>query len=180
MSQDNITIGAGQSGLAVREAVNKALVSVYTNFAGATDPATLSPSCAFPYAVWVDTANNLVKRRNAANDAWIVEGVLSASGAVTNSNVNLQAGTVKYTASTTLTADDIGKLIICNSDSAITITLPAAPTANMTMKIFNAGAGTVTISGGTIHSSSGSATSATLDQNASTHISSDGTEFYMV
>lgn len=51
---------------------NEALQSIATNFAGPTDPAAM----AWPYATWADTANDLLKRRNAANTAWVTLGPL--------------------------------------------------------------------------------------------------------
>ncbi|AMG36242.1 hypothetical protein [Achromobacter xylosoxidans] len=54
-------------GAALVDDVNDALATIATNFAGDTDPAALAP----PYATWADTANGLLKRRNAAGTAWI-------------------------------------------------------------------------------------------------------------
>lgn len=54
------------------DAINDALKTIGTNFSGDVDPAALT----WPYATWADTANNLLKRRNAANTAWVVESVL--------------------------------------------------------------------------------------------------------
>lgn len=54
-------------GAALVDDVNDALATVATDFAGDTDPAALAP----PYAVWADTANGLLKRRNAAGTAWV-------------------------------------------------------------------------------------------------------------
>lgn len=60
------------SGVDLVDQINTALQTVGTDFAGSDDPASL----AWPYATWVDTGNNLRKRRNAAGTAWAVEGVL--------------------------------------------------------------------------------------------------------
>lgn len=53
-------------GATYRQDVNNALLAIATWNSGATAPAT-------PYAglPWWDTANNLVKRRNSANTAWV-------------------------------------------------------------------------------------------------------------
>jgi len=51
---------------------NKIARTLGTDFAGPDDPAAI----AWPYSKWADTANNLQKRRNAANTAWEVESEL--------------------------------------------------------------------------------------------------------
>lgn len=52
--------------------INKALQTIATDFSGAADPA----SKAWPLCTWADTGNMLLKRRNVAGTAWVVEGVL--------------------------------------------------------------------------------------------------------
>ncbi|WP_202444520.1 gp53-like domain-containing protein [Schauerella aestuarii] len=54
-------------GLALVQQTNAALMAVATDFAGGTDPASL----AGPHMTWADTTNGLLKRRNAANTAWV-------------------------------------------------------------------------------------------------------------
>ncbi|WP_198297740.1 hypothetical protein [Bordetella genomosp. 9] len=54
-------------GLQLVQQVNGALSTIATDFAGDSDPAAL----AGPHMTWADTANLLLKRRNAANTAWI-------------------------------------------------------------------------------------------------------------
>lgn len=63
------------SGVDLVDQVNKALQTIGTNFSGSDDPASI----AWPYSTWADTANNLLKRRNSAGTAWVVEGVLLTS-----------------------------------------------------------------------------------------------------
>lgn len=53
-------------------AINEANQALATDFAGPDDPAAL----AGPFMTWADTGNMLLKRRNAANSAWVVEGGL--------------------------------------------------------------------------------------------------------
>jgi len=55
------------SGLALVQQLNRALQTLATDFAGTTDPAQF----AGPFMTWADTANGLVKRRNATNTAWV-------------------------------------------------------------------------------------------------------------
>lgn len=176
--QSSITIQNG-SGAEVRAAINNALQSIVTDFAGATDPSTLTPTNAFPFCTWLDTANNLVKRRNASNTAWITIGTLNSSGKIMLYNVYGQSGSLTVTANTTLTASNINNLVVANSSSNITIALPT-PTQYMSFKIFNKGLGTVTVNNGTIYTSTGSVTSLNLTSNQSVQLSSDGTSFYTI
>lgn len=79
MSQDSIQISETPPlpGLQLVQQVNGALETVASDFAGATDPAAK----AGPYMTWADTANSVVKRRNAANTQWVVVGSLFAPAA---------------------------------------------------------------------------------------------------
>lgn len=72
MTQATIAIANG-SGAAVRAAVNSALEAITTKQSGGT-----APSTTYPFMEWADTANDLLKQRNAANSAWIIKGTLSA------------------------------------------------------------------------------------------------------
>ena len=83
MAQNNITVPNG-SGLGVRTGFNNAILSLLTSFSGATDPSTLSPSCAVNFMKWIDTANKLVKTRNASNNAWLTKGALLDDGSEIN------------------------------------------------------------------------------------------------
>lgn len=60
------------SGPALVAGINEIARTLGTNFAGADDPAAM----VWPYATWADTANGLLKRRNAADTAWVVEAEL--------------------------------------------------------------------------------------------------------
>jgi len=62
-------------GLAMVQDANGALATIATDFAGSSDPAAF----AGPFMTWADTANNLIKRRNVANTAWVQEGALLRS-----------------------------------------------------------------------------------------------------
>lgn len=74
MTQEAIAVSTTPPlpGLQMVQEVNDALETIATDFAGPADPA----SSAGPYMVWADTANGLLKRRNAAGTAWVVEGSL--------------------------------------------------------------------------------------------------------
>lgn len=74
MSQDSIQVSTTPPlpGLQMVQQVNAALTSIATDFSGDTDPAAQAGA----FMTWADTANNLVKRRNPSNTAWIVVGDL--------------------------------------------------------------------------------------------------------
>jgi hypothetical protein len=78
MAQHDYNI-ANQSGADFRADLNNALSAIVTVNSGATEPSTT-----FAHQLWVDTANNVLKVRNAANDAWITTGVsITASNTFT-------------------------------------------------------------------------------------------------
>lgn len=74
MTQEAIVISTTPPlpGLKLVQDTNAALETIATDFAGPSDPASL----AAPYMTWADTANSLIKRRNAADTDWVVEGHL--------------------------------------------------------------------------------------------------------
>jgi hypothetical protein len=57
---------ANQAGAAFRSDLNAALAAIVTNNSGATAPATT-----YAHMWWADTTAGILKRRNAANTAWI-------------------------------------------------------------------------------------------------------------
>lgn len=63
-------------GLKLVQDLNKALLTLGTDFAGPDDPAAL----AAPFMTWADTGNMLLKRRNEANSAWVTVGALLSYG----------------------------------------------------------------------------------------------------
>ena len=65
MSQHDMNI-ANQGFPAFRADLNSALVALVSNSSGAT-----APSTTFANQWWYDTANSILKKRNADNDAWI-------------------------------------------------------------------------------------------------------------
>lgn len=168
------------TGAGVRASINNAFQSVLTDFAGATDPSTMTPSCAFPYCTWLDTSNGLLKRRNASNTAWASVGTVDVDGNVVLFGIYGQSGTMEITANATLTVADSNKFIVVDSSSAVTLTVPAAPTEYTTYKIYNKGAGTLTITGGTFYDETGSASNVSLSQYQSISLSSDGTSYYEI
>ena len=69
MAQHDYNI-ANQSGADFRADLNNALSAIATVNSGATEPSTT-----FAHQLWVDTSSNVLKIRNAANNAWITTGV---------------------------------------------------------------------------------------------------------
>lgn len=99
MAQYNLTTPNG-SGLNVRTDINEAFQSAITYLSGNTDPSTLSPTCAYPYVVWADTGNNLLKQRSEDNSTWNPIGIINADGSfsfyaskINNTAVNLITAT---------------------------------------------------------------------------------------
>ena len=83
---------ANQSGQAFRNDLNNALAAVASNNSNATDPATT-----FAYQWYVDTGDDTLKIRNAANNAYIN---VSTVGGIGTANLGLAP-----TASPTFTGD---------------------------------------------------------------------------
>lgn len=65
----SMPVSTDQLSSAVQTKIPDALGALRSCFAGATEPSTTEA-----YMVWVDTSNGQVKRRNAANSAWVIEG----------------------------------------------------------------------------------------------------------
>ena len=79
---------ANQDGASFRSDLNNALSAIVSNNSSSTAPATT-----FAHQIWVDTTANVIKQRNAANDAWIelwrIDGGFNAK--TFNSNITLNA-----------------------------------------------------------------------------------------
>lgn len=81
MAQNSLSFTDG-SGLQLINFVDGATQSLVTLFYGPTDPATMTPSNAYPLMLWADSANNLIKQRKADNSAWVAKGILLADGTI--------------------------------------------------------------------------------------------------
>jgi hypothetical protein len=82
MAQDDLAVANG-SGAAVRADLNANLQALGTLMSGNS-----APSTTHQFMWWADTANDLLKQRNAANSAWITKGTLSAEyGALPASSI---------------------------------------------------------------------------------------------
>ncbi|MCS7002801.1 MAG: hypothetical protein NZ518_08130, partial [Dehalococcoidia bacterium] len=116
------------SGAVVRSDINNALAAIATWNSGAS-----APSPAYAHQRWVDTTNNVVRRRNAANSAWIDwETALESFLVTRSSNVQLTRAdrfprAIRATASFTQTLDACSSLgdgwsLPYIIDSGVTIT----------------------------------------------------------
>lgn len=92
-SQNSLVVPDG-TGAAVRGGFNNGLNTLATLNSGPTAPTTT-----YPYMLWVDTTNNLLKIMNSANTAWIVVGTPSAA------NLGLQPALPSGTTSQYLRGD---------------------------------------------------------------------------
>jgi len=112
MAQGDMNI-ANQGFPAFRADLNDQLEALVTNSSGATAPATT-----FPHQWWLDTSTtpSTLRQRNAANDAWIVVGLLNQSTNTFNLPV-AQGGT----GAATLAANNV---LLGNGTSAVQAVAP--------------------------------------------------------
>lgn len=93
MAQADLNV-ANQSGSAFRADLNNQLLALGTLMSGASEPSTT-----YAYMLWADTANALLKQRNAANNAWITLRNLDGSyarGTAGSPSVAFDGGTGIY------------------------------------------------------------------------------------
>ena len=115
--QNNVQIPNG-SGYNVRTGFNGALQSLVTNFSGASEP---NPT--FPNMFWADTsgANDVLKQRSSANDAWIIlgaviDGVFKSADRATIETVTITLGTT-WTGSAAPFSQDVTVADLLATDS---------------------------------------------------------------
>jgi hypothetical protein len=114
MAQGDMNI-ANQGFPAFRADLNDQLEALVTNSSGATAPATT-----FPHQWWLDTSTtpSTLRQRNAADDAWIVVGLLNQSTNTFNLPV-AQGGT----GAATLAANNV---LLGNGTSAVQAVAPGS------------------------------------------------------
>ncbi len=78
-----------QSGADFRADLNNALAAIVTVNSNATEPSTT-----FAHQLWVDTSNNVLKIRNAANSAFITTGLSITADNTFTGDLTVDAGTV--------------------------------------------------------------------------------------
>lgn len=127
MSQHDQII-ANDSGANVRADINAALAAIFSQSSG-----TSAPSTTVAGQVWLDTTNNLRKRRNLSNSGWIVEGTLDESFVLTR------------TSNTILGVSDRGKTILASGTWTQTFTAVATLGDGWFVQIRNTGTGLITL-----------------------------------
>ena len=126
---------------AFRSDLNNALAAIVSNNSSATEPTTT-----YAYMFWADTANDLLKQRNAANSAWLDVLVLS-TGEPAGLGSTIQAydaDTLKADVADTLTAPFRGAVTTDNDmsfDMSATNNFTATPTGSATLTFTNITAG---------------------------------------
>lgn len=137
MSQHDMTVDNG-SGLGVRADINSALQALASLSSGAS-----APSPTFPCQLWADTGTSRLKRRNAANSAWVDEGPLDAA-------LRDAASQGEFVADT-----GAANAYVCNFVPALTVRSESTPlrfkvaNANSAASTINDGVGTVALVGST-------------------------------
>jgi len=102
MSQHDQVL-ANDTGANFRADANNALAALFGLSSGAS-----APSTTVAYQLWADTANGLLKMRNAANSAWISKGPLADAFGVINALLDISGasgGQVKFPATQNASAD---------------------------------------------------------------------------
>ena len=111
MAQHDYNI-ANQSGADFRADLNNALSAIVTVNSGATEPTTT-----FAHQLWVDTANSVLKIRNAADNAWYTTGIsITASNTFTGDLTGNVVGNV-----TGMLVGDVTGDLTGNADTATTL-----------------------------------------------------------
>ena len=112
---------ANQTGANTRSDLNNAFSAIVSNNSSASEPATM-----YAYQWWADTANDLLKQRNAANSAWISILTLS-TGAVTSGGDPTMGGDLTGTASNAqIAANAVGLAEMAHGTDGELITYDAA------------------------------------------------------
>jgi hypothetical protein len=153
---------ANQAGAAVRSDLNNELQALVTNSQGNSAPGTT-----YRNQFWHDTTNNVIKRRNAANAAWLVVGTLDETFVLSRSS------------NTILGLSDYSKVIIATS--AFTQTLAAAATLGdgWYCDFYNTAATACTIDPNGAETINGAAT-LSIPANCGGRIVCNGSSFRMV
>lgn len=86
MSQHDYVL-ADAAGAAFRADLNNALAAIATR-----NSDTSAPGTTYAGMLWLDTTANLIKRRNAADSGWIVEGTLDEAFVLSRSSNTILAG----------------------------------------------------------------------------------------
>ena len=118
MAEHDYVIANG-TGAAVRADINNALAAVVSNNSKSSDPSTT-----FAYQWYVDTGDNTLYLRNAANNAWVA---VSAVGAIGSANLGL-APAASPTITGTADFDSNTAIKVCDGTTA---QRPGSPAVGM-------------------------------------------------
>ena len=150
---------ANDTGANVRTDINNVLSAIVSNNSKGTEPTTK-----FAFMWWADTGNDLLKQRNAANNAWINILTLSTGAVSLDSNI-LKANVADVLtagfavtihdagtkSSGTYTPDEAnGNMQKFVNGGAHTLAPPANDCTLVLQQTNNASAGTITTSGFTL------------------------------
>jgi hypothetical protein len=158
MSQSSFSV-PNEAGAAFRSDTNAAHQAVASQSSGSSAPGTT-----YAYQRWADTTNGVVKRRNAANSAWITDDPLAETFAVARSS------------NTILALADCGKTFIATSSFTQTLTAAATLGDGWTVLYRNDGAGVITLDPNGSETIDGS-TTITLAAGEACAIVCDGSNF---
>lgn len=131
MAQHDYII-ANAAGAAFRSDINDMAAAIASQNAGA------EPTTKYAYMPWPDTANDLMKQRNAANTAWISLYTLSTGASVADSAaIQLQSATAFTTGgtSTAYTLTPTPALAANTTNSRFRVKFNAAPGASPTLAV---------------------------------------------
>ena len=122
-----------QNGANFRSDLNNALAAIVSNNSSATAPTTT-----YAFMLWADTANDLLKQRNAADSAWINILTLSTGAPLGALAASLVSGT--HTNFTSTGIDDNATSTAITIDASENVALAAALTVNELTTFNNYGA----------------------------------------
>jgi hypothetical protein len=158
---------ANQNFPPVRADFNNALESEATLNSGPTEPTTT-----FPYMLWADTTDNVLKQRDAGDSVWKIRRTLDVDTVITK--------TTTYP----VALADFGKTILCDATSGgFDIDLPAAATAGdgfwVVVKKIDSSVNLITIDGNGTETIDGDQTPDLDTQYESLIIACDGTSWHV-
>ena len=133
---------ANQNGANTRSDLNNALAAIVSNNSKATAPTTT-----YAFMWWADTANDILKQRNAADSAWISILTLSTGAPLGTLGLDSSGGVARATSGLLFNADTAAANTLDDYEEG-TFTPVDASGAGLTLTIYRA---TYTKVGNTVH-----------------------------